>query len=71
MQDYIDIIEQDGLLQTKEDPFEQVAGAQSEPTHKSSQNQPSSCKPAQKKAALAKLPEENTDAWKQLEQAMN
>ena len=70
MQDYLEIIDQEGLLNNQQND---AILPEPEKVDTPSKQEVISLQPqiAIKKAALAKLPEENQDAWKMLEQAMN
>lgn len=68
MQDYIEIIDQEGLLTNQQND---AILPEPEKSESSKTNEQTQQQVPVKKAALAKLPEENQDAWKMLEQAMN
>ena len=74
MQDYIDIIDQEGLLTNKQEETSdsKLGAGDSKPSSASmTQSALGSQALTQKKTALAKLPEESKDGWKKLEQNMN
>lgn len=68
MQDYIEIIDQEGLLNNEQNDNILPEPEKSDTPKVDVISQP---QVPVKKEALAKLPEENQDAWKMLEAAMN
>jgi hypothetical protein len=73
MQDYLDIIDQEGLLtNVQEEAAEQFTEPKKPPiTQKRNSMKAAAGINANKRVTLAKLPEENKDGWAQLEQDMN
>ena len=68
MQDYLDLIETEGLLHKVEEETSKLGSA----TKLSKSLSSAQAKQAPKKlVTLAKLPEENKDGWAQLEKNMN
>ena len=73
MQDYIDIIDQEGLLTNKQDDIlDKSASKEATKTAiNAGQISSTSALVVKPKVVLAKLPEENKDGWLALEQNMN
>lgn len=68
MQDYLDIIDQEGLLtNVQEESSEQFTEPKKPPITQKRNSMKAAANNANKRVTLAKLPEENKDGWAQLE----